>query len=147
MHMIGPHTGKELALMLSGEKPMAFIDHPKKMGPFEPYVASGQIVKFEQQLTYEFDDPSELPYKANVAYFCLPGQEWRAQTLMKIYKRLHKREIEMHSSIHIIIGKLLGYQDSDIADFLDNRPPDNLNIFRYRKALPMPDPSGAVLTI
>ena len=74
--LIGPHVGRELELMLAGQKPMAKFTIEEGMDPkycggeFEPHVAAGRFVKFSVLAT---------PPIIERIWYCQPGEEWRAK--------------------------------------------------------------------
>ncbi len=123
--MIGPHEGRELALMLAGEKKLAVFHElasragniPEEIIPeqsFAPYVASGRIIRRSEDIAYE---------RGTIRYvcFCLPGEEWRIEAFLFL-----KRDAAAHRRLYgdaddILMGRLLGYSETDIADFLAHR--------------------------
>lgn len=126
MLMIGPHEGQELELMLAGKKhlaafsdvvpPNGIIDEqiiPEKK--FKPYVDSGKIIR---QST-EFKKPDG--HLLRIVCFTTPHEQWRANTYIYIRKKLHFKEVEYTNSMDQLIGKLLGYSQDDIDDFLNHQ--------------------------
>ena len=81
--MIGPHEGKELELMLSGEKHLAlFSDILTANGiseeiipenAFAPYVASGKITRSQNDLVIQSSNDI-----IRIVCFTTPGNLWRA---------------------------------------------------------------------
>ena len=123
--MIGPHEGKELVMMLAGEKSLAmFHDAVPESGniseaiipekTFAPYVATGQIKRFAK------DIPSKKSGKA-IRYVCfsITGQEWRAEFLLWLKEEVLSARIDHAPAHDEIIGRLLGYSDEDIQEFLN----------------------------
>ena len=122
--MIGPHEGKELALMLAGTKKCAlFFDAipdqntiaediiPEKT--FAPYAASHQLMRFEKDIVC-----NKLNAVIRVVCFTLPGEEWRAHFIMWL-KEKRFQNIFVHNPEHDrMIGYLLGYAQTDINHFL-----------------------------
>lgn len=122
--MIGPHEGKELELMLAGKKKLAIfhdalIDDrniPEDIIPekaFAPYVAKGAIKRLSQ-------DTPVVKSGSIIHYVCftLPGEEWRAEFFIWLKSKTLKGEIPNDHAHDVVIGKLLGYKDSDIEDYL-----------------------------
>lgn len=122
--MIGPHEGKELSLMLKGEKPMAvFCDDvtdqktsqeaiiPKDA--FAPYITSGQIKKFEKIFSVQKTGKTLL-------YVCYTqnAEEWRAQTFFWIKENTLSGTMPNDHVADILIGQLLGYCEDDIQSFV-----------------------------
>lgn len=125
--MIGPHQGKELELMLTGEKHLAVFhdvipdDHDisEEIIPeqaFAPYVQQGKIKRFSSEIYLE-------KYKKTVRYVCfaLPGEEWRAQFFLWQAGKRSRGEIPADDACDIIAGRLLGYSETDIQHFLENQ--------------------------
>ena len=121
--MIGPHEGKELELMLKGEKKLAaFGDSIPDEGEiaeeiipenaFSPYVESGQIKRFERI----FRSAKHGHLIKNVC-FTLPSEEWRAQTYLWLRESVHTDQMPYDNSIDVTIGRLLGYSEDDINEF------------------------------
>lgn len=115
---IGPHEGRELELMLLGEKPLAmFVDViPSAFAwpddQFEPYVSAGQLVKREYLTNSHLRG-----YKERHLYFALPDEVWRineAHELSQLhFGALSDESIEACAEL----GRLLGYQETDITAF------------------------------
>lgn len=122
--MIGPHEGKELALMLAGEKKLAMFhdeipedgDISEEIIPeqaFAPFVESGKIKRFAQ-------DISNTRKGGVVRFVCftLPGEEWRAEFILWLKNQMFSGALDPVSAHDEIMGKLLGYAESDVQDFL-----------------------------
>ena len=118
---IGPHgKGRELDLMLAGEKPLAMFndDIPADMDApeiaFAPYVDQGRFVKREITV------PCSLPTRTSLRYYfyALPGEEWRMERMIKIQKDFFERNAQTTQEREKEIGRLLGYEDKDIQVFI-----------------------------
>lgn len=123
--MIGPHEGKELALMLAGEKSLAMFhdvipehgDIAEEIIPeqaFAPHVAAGQIKRFSKDI--------ESARKGGVIrYVCftLPNEEWRAEYILWFKSEFFSGRLDHDPAHDEIIGKLLSYTDEDIREFLN----------------------------
>jgi hypothetical protein len=118
---IGPHEGRELELMLAGEKPAAMFneDLPEDaVSPdvlFAPYVASGQVIT--KEITIRFPKLNELELR--YFFFALPGEEWRIDRLIEIQRLFQAEGTRTSRELETEIGQLLGYQDHDIQTYLD----------------------------
>jgi hypothetical protein len=117
--LIGPHVGRELELMLAGQKPMAMFSIQEGMDPkyygaeFEVYVQNGRFIKLSAQATH--------PTIERV-WYCQPGQEWRARLAKFLYEKLPYEISEgnfIPSDFHRIDGFLLGYSQSSIEHFVE----------------------------
>ncbi len=117
--LIGPHVGRELELMLSGQKPMAKFTIEADMDPkycgveFEPYVVNGCFVKFSM--------PAKAPIIERV-WYCQPGEEWRAKIDQVIEEKLADGSVwKKFTSADLarIDGFLLGYSKTCIEHFVE----------------------------
>jgi hypothetical protein len=114
------HTGRELAMMLAGTKPLAaFVDdYPSLHGlyviperEFEPHVASGRIVKREQIVPPAPDAPvvqGQRMGRRRVLY-ALPSEQWRIDAYLLLWKTAEKSG--WNEGFERIEGSLLGYED------------------------------------
>ena len=123
--MIGPHVGKELDLMLAGEKVFAaFSDVVPESGEiieeiipeqaFAPYVAEGKFIRIAK----DFVDPGDGMVVRYVC-FTVPGEEWRAQTYLWIREQIRSGKMPYDNACDVIIGRLLGYSEEDIQEFIN----------------------------
>ncbi|MCB1533042.1 MAG: hypothetical protein KDJ35_09265 [Alphaproteobacteria bacterium] len=122
--MIGPHEGKELALMLAGKKPLAMFHDlvptsgtiPEEIIPeqaFAPHVTAGTIKRFAADFTNTRNGDT-----IRYVLFALPGAEWRAEFLLWLNREFYADRSAWNSAHDELTGKLLGYSDADIQDFL-----------------------------
>lgn len=116
---IGPHEGRELELMLAGEKPLAMFSDivtPNYQWPdklFERHVTSGKIVKKEFETV-----TSDGKFKIRHLYYALPGETWRIKKAHEL-SLLHFDGVSDESiDASIQIGRLLGYKEEDIQTFI-----------------------------
>lgn len=117
---ISPHQGRELELMLKGEKPLAKFAAdggitPEELGDadFAPYVSSGQIRKF----TF-----SQYNGLVEWRLYCLPGEEWRAKLSIMLIEKSSDEYIRKNfteNDLHRMDGNLLGYSQNDIEFFIE----------------------------
>ena len=116
---IGPHEGRELELMLAGTKPLAMFgdavgsaqEVPEE--DFAPYVAKGVIVRWEA--VYR---PQGAGVPGRFVYFARAGEEWRIDAMHGINERLFAQGKLSNPEIEREIGRLLGYADSEIDQYL-----------------------------
>ncbi len=121
--MIGPHEGKELDLMLSGAKKLAVFHDaiqenqrpPEAIIPeqtFAPYVDNGTFTRIEYLVR---DAKNGL----DILYVCFtpPDETWRAKAFLWIKEQTFNRKRQQDDADDITIGRLLGYSESDIADY------------------------------
>jgi len=111
------HTGRELALMLAGTKPLAaFCDeypslHGVKVIPekeFEPHVAAGRIVKRED---IALAAPTVRGPRSGIrrVLYALPQESWRIEAYMLLWKTAAKSG--WNAGFERMEGSLLGYED------------------------------------
>ncbi len=112
-----PHEGRELELMLEGDKKAAlFADFVGRDGTvsediipedmFAPHVAAGRIRRFST------DRPmAGINRTYRTVIFTLPSETWRANALMWLHG-FHD------DNAHIMTGRLLGYSEEDLAAYL-----------------------------
>lgn len=125
--MIGPHEGKELELMLAGKKPLAAFGDiipedgiiaeeiiPEKA--FASYVEEGRFIRISEDVS----DPLES-YTMRYVCFTQPDQEWRAHTFINLRKAMRLREIPNDNHMDVMIGRILGYNEEDIEEFIEKR--------------------------
>jgi hypothetical protein len=113
---IGPHEGRELELLLTGEKPVARFRldglSEEYEARFRGAVARGEILKF--------DFPAAEPH-LHRRFYCRHGEEWRVKVMDLIDRSLADRTLAGFSEedLHRLDGTLLGYQKSDIDIFIE----------------------------
>jgi hypothetical protein len=113
---IGPHEGRELELLLAGEKPAARF---RLDGLSEEYEARFREA-VERGDILEFDFPaSELHLHRR--FYCRRGEEWRVKVMDLIDRLLADRTLIGFSEedLHRLDGTLLGYQKGDIDLFIE----------------------------
>lgn len=159
---IGPHEGRELELLLAGEKPMAMLVAPDER--FERAVASGVLVR-AHLVTAVTAMPSLLdrlagrtPRRLTLPVYLARGEEWRAVALQRIYDGIHARKgagagpVALTDMEHAVIGELLGYADADIAAYLDylagleqRADASEVDTPRPEAVAPSPEEAGPIL--
>ena len=105
---IGPHNGKELELMIKGKKPAALI-FPHEMAEWRPY-----IEKFGWIVT---------PFKAFANYdsFAISKDAYSGKQISQLFQQVIASGRPPTDSFHEKLGRLLGYSEQDISDFLSNK--------------------------
>jgi len=118
---IGPHEGRELALMLAGTKPLAKFndDLPPEMEPpelsFDPHVDAGRFIKGEIVLPFRRLPGGTLRYY----FYALPGEAWRMARMIEIMRALFIDRVPTTPELETEMGRLLGYDEADIKVFVD----------------------------
>jgi hypothetical protein len=114
------HTNRELLLMLAGTKPLAVFsdDYPCLHGhyiiperEFEPHLASGLIVKREQIIPPQPDDPvlNGPRIGQRRVLYALKGEEWRIDAYILLWETADKSG--WNAGFERMEGSLLGYED------------------------------------
>lgn len=122
--MIGPHEGQELVLMLAGEKSLAMFHDalpdndviPEEIIPeraFAPHVQQGRIKRFAEDIRNAKNGRT-----MRFVCFTLPGHEWRAHCVLWLKREFFTGRLDHHPEHEALIGRLLGYNEADIAAFL-----------------------------
>jgi hypothetical protein len=122
--MIGPHEGRELALMLAGRKPLAMFTEvlPAESGlipedHFLPHVRAGRIVMreaFAPALPVA-GHPGKL--RLRYVLYALPEEAWRIDAMLLLNK-VYTRQGGWDEGLERLIGCLLGYSEADIEAFV-----------------------------
>jgi hypothetical protein len=105
------HTGRELALMLDGNKPLSYFSGQYPPNPeveeiperlFDPYVAERRFAKRECVT-------SALGRAARIVMYALPHQEWRIDAMILLLETAAKSG--WSEGFERMQGSLLGYED------------------------------------
>lgn len=118
---IGPHEGRELDLMLKGEKPLTYFSEPMRSSyelpdaEFEPHVKAGRIVKKDFIEDWTIDGRAE---QVRFLYYALPNEEWRIDAAIKLTMP-SQRHVTDYDEIDRQLGSLLGYTEEEIDVFLE----------------------------
>lgn len=118
---VGPHEGRECAMMLAGAKPLAmfcevashadyFPEHE-----FAPHVVAGRLFRREELY---FNPESSITFLC--VFFALPGHQWRMEAAHMIKKAILTGERRGMDADDVQLGRLLGYAEGEIAIFLDH---------------------------
>ncbi|MCP9230602.1 hemin receptor [Mesorhizobium sp. LMG 17147] len=118
---VGPHNGRELEMMLQGEKPMALFAAEPGMDAgdigdalFKPFVDDGHILKFS------YIDPGTSVEERR---YCLPTEEWRCKLSLLISQMCRDGEafdVFTRNDLARLEGTLLGYPKDSIEAFISH---------------------------
>ncbi|PJI39600.1 hypothetical protein [Ferrovibrio sp.] len=117
---VGPHSLRELDLMLAGTKPAAMFGEAVQFrdiipeDDFAPHVAAGRIVRRE----YYWDD-KESGHSFVEIYYALPGEEWRIDALHELNLVVQEKRRCWTAADERETGRLLGYTDAEVEAFLE----------------------------
>lgn len=117
-NLTGPHSGKEVDLLITGKKPVAIINLPEDLSRLIPYIRHGKLVA--KKLKY--DNYSYL-WSVVVAQ---PKEKWRIDKIIHLVNHASKVVINHISHdpkfsalrYHAKLGLLLGYSKEEVKHFL-----------------------------
>lgn len=113
------HTGRELAMMLAGKKPLAVFgdDMPdvEESGIvptriFEPYLASGAMVRRDR--VFQLDG-----VKCRDVIYAMAGEAWRIDAYLLLVEIAGRNG--WSESLERMQGRLLGYSDEENDAYID----------------------------
>lgn len=118
------HTGRELALMLDGRKPLAMFYAEVSELPdeslipeaaFAPHVSAGRFVRDE--ITLESGYSVSLGRNAQIRYvFFAPAAEaWRITATRLLRECFAKSQCPWNEALERMEGRLLGYTDEEVV--------------------------------
>ncbi|HET7805690.1 MAG TPA: hypothetical protein VFL53_15715 [Pseudolabrys sp.] len=121
---VGPHEGRELELMLNGDKPLSmFVESiPTKFEvfseqDFDRLVSQGKLVKHVSIET--IPALGGKTGKIRRVLYALPSEEWRIEALLLVQALYVSLAPGWRPDLERLIGLLLGYSRRDIEKFLD----------------------------
>lgn len=116
------HTGRELELMLTGDKPLSMFYDDADQEPderiipevqFDEYVVSGVFAKGVRIFDLAIHPKTRRPVRVRYVLYALKSEEWRIPAMFLVIET--GRMIETPSkAIDWITSRLLGYSDEDI---------------------------------
>ncbi len=113
---IGPHEGRELKLLLAGQKPLAKF---RLDGLSEAYESQfREAVERGDILQFDFPAPERHLHRR---YYCLRGEEWRVKVMELLERAASERRATdfTEEDWHRLDGSLLGYEKADIERFIE----------------------------
>lgn len=115
---LNPHQGRELELMLSGQKPMSHFVAERNQSAsvgdegFKPHVEAKRIKRYTCYIEHA---------GVELRSYAVPGQEWRAK-LMNWVCSMPSKDADQVSLSTVdrvrLSGFLLGYSNSDVEEFV-----------------------------
>lgn len=105
----GPHSGREIQMLLNGTKPAALLS-PTQMLELKPYIKSHKFTMIPQAYTKCWIVGQK-------------GEENRIQRIYNLLKNFHEKAEELgygelgklpNTMYHIELGRLFGYDEDDI---------------------------------
>ena len=113
--MLGPHEGRELELLLSGEKPIAFF-YEGIPDEFLPYLESG-ILKSRIKMTTTRIPNIQIE---NVLIYKNVAIEQVDELMAVIEQSLNQPKAGFVPELERRIGQLLGYREEDIEYYIQH---------------------------
>lgn len=124
--MTGPHQGKELELMLAGEKNLAIFyealiegqEIPEEIIPektFAPYVEKNIVTRFSRDFI-----SAKSPIPIHFVCFTTCGNEWRAEAFFWTKEQCFSGKRPFDDAYEFFVGRLLDYTEEDILHYLDH---------------------------
>ena len=113
--MIGPHEGKELTLMREGSKNLAFFCG----------MPSDIPVSFHPLITNALEQ--DIFYYCHLKYFHVFYVRGKKKEALRLAELVSQVGSDMNAEIETEIGRLLGYNEEDIADYLAKVYPDKVD--------------------
>jgi hypothetical protein len=118
---VGPHEGRELELMLAGKKPLAMFSeaivlplsdfYPEK--DFMEHVSLGTLIRRD-----EIYRPRDGAIACQYVYYALPHEVDRIDKIHNLMCEVWENGRKVTEDDERMIGRLLGYTDSEITAFL-----------------------------
>ena len=120
---IGPHEGRELALMMAGTKPLSmFVEEVPAQSEYFPedqfdaLVAQGKLKKFVSIETSPV--PNGVDRNIRRVLYSLPDQEWRINAILSVLA-MYKSLGGFRPDLERMTGDLLGYAHGDVERFIE----------------------------
>lgn len=120
------HVGRELELMLVGNKPLAmFYDNPdlerdERIVPeiqFGEHVKIGRFVKAELTFEAAVDPRTHKPIRVRYVLYALTSEQWRINAMQLVLEATFKMG-RADEGLDRIRGALLGHNSDEIDDFI-----------------------------
>jgi hypothetical protein len=120
---VGPHEDRELELMETGTKPLSMFVEPLDSdfeyfpeGEFDALAERGMLVKRVQMEA--ITDPNGRENRIRRVLYALPSEAWRIDAILLIQKLYDSLSPGWRPDLERVIGRLLGYSESDIEDYI-----------------------------
>ena len=124
------HTGRELSLMLRGEKPLAMFYAEVSELPeedlipedaFGPHISSGKFVRGEFILDMGYAEPLGRNALIKYVLFAQSAEAWRIPAMRLLKECFSKSKCRWNEALERIEGTLLGYTDEEIAAWIKHQ--------------------------
>ena len=122
---LGPHEGRELALMLEGKKHLSYffleVGIEREVFPeeeFDHLVASGILLKDERVEQLTSPETGEATNARNILY-ATADEAWRIPAMRTVQDIYRKVGSGWRPDLERVIGSLLGYDPRDVEAFIE----------------------------
>ena len=116
MGKIGPHEGKELALMLANQKPLAYFYTDSEIpDEFEPYFKSGRLYCTTVPGEFLFEGKKVALERYVISHQPNTSDVVRFIEILKVQDKVGWQE-----DLEREIGQLLGYTQADIDCYIEH---------------------------
>jgi hypothetical protein len=120
------HVGRELELMLSGEKPLAMFYADADSEPderiipeerFNRYVEKGDIVREESTLEYSRDPRTDRPIRVRYVFYAVASEKWRINA-MRLILEIMAEMGGADEGLDRLMSTLLGHSFDEVNDLV-----------------------------
>jgi hypothetical protein len=121
------HDGRELELMLSGIKPLAFFyddaDFPSAESEipeddFDGFVKEGRFCKGEFVATGAVDPRTGHPVKVRYVFYSTTEEQWRIPAMIMVIQTMLQTKKRPDEGLDRLTGSLLGYTDAQNDEYI-----------------------------
>ena len=123
INFIGPHEGRELALMISGEKPLSMFVEWEPLDckvfaedEFDVFVVEGRFSKHIRMESVPSPDGRDL--KIRRVLYSQSSEVWRIPALLMVQDIYRSLAPGFRPDLERFMGLLLGYNRDDIEKFI-----------------------------
>lgn len=132
------HTGRELELMLKGDKPLAVfcedanVPDSESVNPlteFDQHVKRGVFSKAEEIYEGGSDPKTGRPIKSKYVLYAIKGEEWRIPAMLLLRKTRRGMTNLPDEGLSRMESALLGYSEAEIDAYFAS-PDSDIAILR-----------------
>ena len=121
------HTGRELDLMKSGNKPLAYFYQDADSLPeeesvpeneFDIYVQNGLLSKGEEMLQGAIHPLTGRPVRTRYVLYSLRREEWRINAMKLVLQTMIRTKRRPDEGLDRLVGSLLGYTNEQNDEYI-----------------------------
>jgi hypothetical protein len=125
------HTGRELALMLAGKKPLAMFYAEVSELPWEelipeeafsPYVQEGRFVRVETDYPGGYVEALGREARFRYVFFALAEEAWRIRAMMLLKQSFQESNCRWNEALERMECSLLGYSKEETDAWCEASP-------------------------